>query len=524
MLCKIYCAYGRGLEVFTVTVEVDVSEGIAFYLVGLPDNAVKESQQRISCALAQYKYRIPGRKIVINLAPANLKKGGSAFDAAIAIGIIQASGQVSFNNLDDFVILGELALDGTLRPVKGALPIIIHAKQMGFKGCILPYESAIEGCEIDGITLFGARTIGDVIEILDAPDLASEWVINSENLRNKRLNIAKEVDDKSMYDFKFVKGQHLAKKGLEIAAAGGHNVIMVGSPGSGKTLMAKCFSTILPKMGREESIETSKIYSVAGLLNSNGGLITKRPFREPHHTSTVQALAGSGINGLPGEISLAHNGVLFLDEFAEFPRYSIEILRQPLEEGQIQICRAKSRICYPASFMLVAAMNPCPCGYLYEEPGRCRCSTAAILKYSSKVSGPILDRIDIQLNVMPVKADVITMEDDIIEQEGSSEMAERVAKARVIQQERYRDEKFYSNANIPQNCLSKYCKIGKREQQYLKMIIEKNSISARGYSRILKISRTIADLDGAKDIELKHISQAIQFRVFAGGVQELEVI
>lgn len=543
MLCKVYCACSKGLDVFTITVEVDVSSGISFYLVGLPDNAVKESQQRISCALSKYGYKIPGKKIIVNLAPANLKKEGSAFDLAIAIGIIQASEQVEFINPQKFLILGELALDGSLRAIKGALPIILHAKDEGFAGCILPYDSAIEGREIDNFTIFGADNLREVIEILKEPELAAHYLIK-ERFTKRAIEEARIGGDRydnggtknsssnsynstsasnSCSNFKFVKGQQMAKRGLEIAAAGGHNVIMVGSPGSGKTMMAKCLASILPPMSSEEAIETSKIYSVAGLFNAYNGLIRERPFREPHHTSTVQALAGSGLNGIPGEISLAHNGVLFLDEFAEFPRYAIEILRQPLEERVIQICRAKSRVCYPASFMLVAAMNPCPCGYLHEPNGRCRCSSSAITKYSAKISGPILDRIDIQLTVRPVGADIITASSVIEEGESSEVIAARVLEARELQLERFRNENFYTNANIPQSLLHKYCEVGERERKFLKKLVESSNLSARGYSRLLKISRTIADLDGKDFISLSHISQAMQFRVFTTGIVDVSL-
>ena len=523
MLCRVYCACSKGLDVFTITVEVDVSGGISFFLVGLPDNAVKESQQRISCALARYGYKIPGKKIIINLAPANLKKEGSAFDLAIAIGIIQASEQIEFVNPQKFLILGELALDGSLRAISGALPIILHAKKEGFTGCILPYDSAIEGREIDDFTIFGADNLEEVIEILKEPELAVDYLVQERFMRRAKRAYSSTSKSSNYYssDFKYVKGQQMAKRGLEIAAAGGHNVIMVGSPGSGKTMMAKCLASILPTMSREEAIETSKIYSVAGLFNAYNGLIKERPFREPHHTSTVQALAGSGVHGMPGEISLAHNGVLFLDEFAEFPRYAIEILRQPLEERVIQICRAKSRVCYPASFMLVAAMNPCPCGYLHEPNGRCRCSSSAITKYSAKISGPILDRIDIQLTVKPVGADIITASPVAEHGESSETIAGRVLRAREIQLQRFKGESFYTNANIPQSQLNNYCGVGESERKFLKKLVESNNLSARGYSRLLKISRTIADLDGKDFISLSHISQAMQFRVFSAGIVDV---
>jgi len=505
MLKKVYCASCKGLEVTTVTVEVDVSDGICFYLVGLADSAIRESQQRISSALNKFGYRIPGKKIIINLAPANLRKEGSAFDAAIAIGILSASGQIETEWTNDFMIMGELALDGSLRAIDGALPMAIHAAQHGFKGCILPKESAAECSDVDGITIFYAETLKDVIDILLAPDSASS------RIPLKREYIPKQHWD---YDFGDVKGQPFAKKGLEIAAAGNHNAILVGSPGCGKTFMAKCLPSILPPLEKMEAIETSKIYSVAGLLKSSGGLIRERPFRSPHHTSTIQALAGSV--GMPGEVSLAHNGVLFADEIAEFGRASLEILRQPLEDREIQVCRARSRVCYPASFMLVAAMNPCPCGYLNDPKKNCTCSSSAIMKYTGKLSGPLMDRIDIQLNVRNVAPNEIVGLGKG-DEEPSRVIARRVKMAREIQLARFMGENFYTNAQIPPGKLAKYCAIGEKEQIFLKRFIARQGISARGYSRILKISRAIADLDGKDFISLEHISKAVQLKLDING-------
>lgn len=509
MLCKVFCAGCRGLEAFTVTVEVDVTEGISFFMVGLPGNAVKESQQRISSALLRYGYRIPGRRIIINLAPADLKKEGSSFDVAIAIGILSASEQVVFENTGDFIILGELALDGSLREITGALPVALYAAEQGYKYCIFPYVSALEAAELEGIKVFGVHTIREVIDILQDPGNSSDKIVNNRGGDGSAYNVPERYFP---YDFSQVKGQRLAKKGLEIAAAGGHNVIMTGSPGSGKTFMAKCLPSILPVMSREEALETSKIYSVAGLFSASGGLMRERPFRQPHHTSTVQSLAGSGVYGLPGEISLAHNGVLFLDELAEFGRSVLEILRQPLEDRMIQICRARTRVSYPASFMLVAAMNPCPCGYLYDEKIRCVCSSAAVMRYLSKISGPLMDRIDIQLDIAPVAAEDIVGDENTGE-ETSRMIAERVQRARELQRKRYAGENFYTNAQIPPSLMGKYCKTGKAEAAFLKKTISGFHISARGYVRILKISRTIADLDGDDFISLGHISRAIQFKL-----------
>ena len=506
MLSKIYCAACKGIDVTTVTVEVDISEGISFHLVGLADNAVKESQQRIGSALEKIGYRIPGKKIVINMAPANLRKEGSSFDTAIAIGIISANRQLEFEWAEHFLILGELALDSTLRPISGALPIAHHAARHGFKGCILPKESAKECANVDGITIFGAGNLAEVIEILSAPDNASDKI-------PLKTSVAKQSHWE--YDFAHVKGQELAKKGLEIAAAGNHNLIMTGPPGCGKTFMAKCLPSILPDMQKEEAMETGKIYSIAGLLKSSDGIISQRPFRNPHHSSTLQSLAGS--ISMPGEISLAHNGVLFLDEIAEFGRAALEILRQPLEDGIVQVCRAGTRVTYPASFMLVAAMNPCPCGHFNDPYIECTCSSSAIMKYAGKLSGPLMDRIDLQLSLQRVSAgEIVGIETST--GETSAQIAKRVQRARDIQAERFKGEDFFTNSRIPPGKLARYCSIGKQEQLLLQKIIAGKGLSARAYSRILKISRTIADLDGEDFISLAHISKAIQFKLNINGI------
>lgn len=519
MLCKVFCACCNGLDVTTITVEVSVSIGIQYRLVGLPDSAIKESQQRIDSALTCNGYRLPGKKLTINLAPANIRKEGSSFDVPLAIGILCASGQLEEDitaRLSSFIILGELALDGTLREIPGALPIIIHSKEQGFSSCILPRNSALEGAEIEGITIYGASNFKDVVNILSSPESCKSMVVSSKNIFMQKSS----SDEKSNYDFALVKGQHKAKRGLEIAAAGGHNVILNGSQGSGKTFMAKCLPGILPPLSKEEAIETSKIYSVAGLLqmmtnneNHNGGLIRQRPFRAPHHTITVPALIGGGNKGMPGEISLAHNGVLFCDEFAEFDRRSIEVLRQPLEDGVVQISRVRSKNYYPARFMLVAAMNPCPCGHLFDGAGECRCSSSSISKYRAKVSGPVFDRIDINLIVKQVAAsDLIFGGDE--KAEPSKVIAERVKEARDLQMKRYssNNESFFTNAAITSSGLKKYCSLGKREELFMEAVINKYKISARGYTRILKIARTIADLAHSETITMNHLAEAVQFR------------
>ncbi len=520
MLCKVYCACCNGLEVTTVTVEVSVTDGIQFYLVGLPDSAVKESQQRIESALLCNGFRMPGKRITINLAPANIRKEGSSFDVPLAIGILCASGQLDESiagRLKDFIILGELALDGKLRDIPGALPIIIHAMEEGFKACILPPSSAMEGAEIEGITVFSAATFKDVLEILVNPEESEEKVITSQSITQEN---SIQDEDLQNYDFAQVKGQREAKRGLEIAAAGGHNILLNGSPGSGKTFLAKCLRGILPPMSKEEAIQTSNIYSVAGLLASEsgkehhrGGLLRNRPFRSPHHTITVPALVGGGSKGMPGEISLAHNGVLFCDEFAEYDRRSIEVLRQPLEDGEVQISRVSGKHFYPARFMLVAAMNPCPCGYLYDGNGKCKCSSSAIIKYRSKISGPVMDRIDIHIRVRPVKANELIFPSQS-QEETSSVIARRVKKARDIQMERYRanGESFFTNAAITPSRLAKYCRLSTICRQVLDAFVSRNGVSARGYTRILKIARTIADLNGDERINETHLSEAINFR------------
>ncbi|MBO4692374.1 MAG: YifB family Mg chelatase-like AAA ATPase [Bacteroidales bacterium] len=519
MLCKVYCACCNGLEVTTITVEVSVSVGIQYRLVGLPDSAIKESQQRIDSALTCNGYRLPGKKLTINLAPANIRKEGSSFDVPLAIGILCASKQLEENiteRLSSFIILGELALDGTLREIPGALPIIIHSMNQGFSSCILPRNSALEGAEIDGITIYGASTFKDVVDILSSPESCKNMIVSSKNISMQKSS----SQEKNNYDFALVKGQLKAKRGLEIAAAGSHNVILTGSPGSGKTFMAKCLPGILPPMSKEEAIETSKIYSVAGLLqmmtnneNHTGGLIRQRPFRAPHHTITVPALIGGGNKGMPGEISLAHNGVLFADEFAEFDRRSIEVLRQPLEDGVVQVSRVRSKNYYPARFMLVAAMNPCPCGHLFDGAGECKCSSSAISKYRAKISGPVYDRIDINLIVRQVAASDLIFGGDVKE-EPSSVIAERVKAARDIQLKRYssNNESFFTNAAISSSGLKRYCSLGKREELFMEAVINRHKISARGYTRILKIARTIADLAHSDSITMNHLAEAVQFR------------
>ena len=514
MFCKVYCACCNGIDAITVTVEVDITPGISFNLVGLPDVAVKESLQRISGALGHFGFKIPGKRILVNMAPANIKKEGSAFDLAIAVGILYASGQIIKKGdgtelyierkLSGHLIMGELALDGTLRDFQGALAIAASANKMGFRSCIFPRRTAMECTEIDNVSIFWAESVEDVINILESPDRAQKHLCSKIPYKSPH-----EQDTLYENDFAYIRGQEIAKKGLEVAAAGGHNILLSGSPGCGKTLLARSLSSILPSMTKEEAIDTSKIYSVAGLLKECGGLLKERPFRAPHHTASTASLTGGGSNALPGEISLAHNGVLFLDEFTEFPRHTIEVLRQPMEDGFVQISRVRKKVIYPCSFTLVAAMNPCPCGYYNTPGGKCTCSSSAIRKYQSKISGPILDRIDIQINLKPVPAKKIK-EGDLSER--SADIAKRVEHARMIQNERYRGEKFTTNSRLPANLIGKYCRLAYTEEKLLKSIMEKQQLSMRSYTRIIKIARTMADLSGSERIRSEHIAGALCFR------------
>ena len=523
MESKTFCATTIGLEVVTVTVEVDISVGIGMFLVGLPDSAVKESLLRVGTALQSYGYKIPGRKIVVNLAPADLRKEGSSFDLAIAIGIIAGSEQAYVPLKEQFITMGELALNGDIRPVTGALPVAIHALESGFKGCILPYESALEAIEIEGVEIYAVRRLSEVLEILDDNLDSSRYLIR--NCTRNSIEMRSTEGVGAWPDFKDVRGQASAKRGLEIAAAGGHNLLMVGSPGSGKSMMASCIPSILPPMSREESLETSKIYSIAGKSVGNGGLMRKRPFRTPHHTASVVSLIGGGQNALPGEISLAHNGVLYLDEIAEFPRSALEVLRQPLEDGKITISRMRYKITYPASFMLIASMNPCPCGY-YGVDDRCKCTPGERMRYLARISGPMMDRIDMHIMVRPVESKKLV---DETEAEPSSAIAARVAAAREIQRQRFLAEfggpvsglgsspaselgRIFTNSQMSAALIKKYCPLDAQERDFLDNAIRRLGLSARSYSRILKLSRTIADLEGVKCISLSHISEAIGFR------------
>ena len=499
-----------GIEVHTITVETEVSEGINFFLVGLADSAVRESQQRIASALGKFGYRIPGRRIIINMAPADMRKEGSAFDVPIALGILSASEQIGpeelpQERLDQFMIMGELALDGTLRPMRGALPIALHARRCGFKACIFPKDSALEALEVDGIDIFSAANLADVVSILLHPDEAAPMLASS--LPNSPHHSGSGLCD---VDFADIKGQMRAKRAMEIAAAGSHNLLFIGSPGCGKSLLAKAFPSILPEMTKEEMLETGRIYSILGLLEQGKGLPRERPFRAPHHTATTVALTGGGVRGLPGEVSLAHNGVLFADELPEFSRAAIEALRQPLEEGSVNIARLSMRYTYPASFIFLAAMNPCPCGYFGDPSKVCSCSPGQVRRYRSRISGPLMDRIDIQVEVQPVEFDAMSSTTD---GESSASIRARVVKARDIQSRRFADNpEVHCNAQMTSAMLRKYCAIDSDGLTHLKEAMTQLNMSARAYDRILKVARTIADLDGSENIKPEHLAEAISYR------------
>lgn len=517
MLINIFCAKCIGIQAVPVTVEVDISNGIGIHLVGLADIAVKESLLRIMTALQSLGFRIPGRKTVINLAPADVRKNGSGYDLPIAIGIIAASGQCEMTSLDKYLIMGELGLDGSVRPVPGAIPIVEFAAQSGFEGCILPLESAHEASELTDIKIYGVRNLNEVLKILtdsrEKDSLIVEYTDSQET-----CPIIGAADGKADYmNFKDIAGQETAKRGVEIAVAGSHNVIMVGSPGSGKTSLAKAIIGIIPAMHKAEAIETSKIYSISGIGSTAQGLIRKRPFRAPHYSASLAAIigGGNGDNIMPGEVSLAHNGVLFLDEFAQMPRNVTEALRGPIEDRKVVISRLRSKVEFPASFMLVAAANPCPCGY-YGIKGRCVCTPAQRQSYISRLSGPIMDRIDIQLYMSPVPADKLIRKQQA---EASSEVAARILSAREIQKDRFAGTGIFVNSEMTGEMVDEFCRLSTRCQETMQRLTKSMNLSARAFSRILKLARTIADLDYASgkcrqipDINPNHLIEAAGYR------------